>query len=197
MKPLLNSQLTVLCIKPFLNISLPKVHSNWTHLSHTQPSPQDSPEGLATFLFPCSHPERRKMFSCFAPQCCFQNTVLLSSFSQVASTGSSPPSIHCLHQYPESSSSEPQQSAQYFSPSLLLRWWSWDLLPVFTWHPDAENPPTHRLLCIPKVPLQPPDHYDQTLDLSSKLNGHTFKIPNSEFLSANHNLLTPSFLDIP
>ena len=94
MKPLLNSHLTVLCLKPFLNISLPMGHSNWTHLSHTQPSPQDSPEGLATFLFPCTHPERRKMFYLFALQCCFQNTVLLSSFSQVAST--KVPTIHSL-----------------------------------------------------------------------------------------------------
>ena len=198
MKPFLNSHLTVLCLKPFLNISLPKVHSKWPHLSHTQPSPQDSPEGLATFLFPCTHPERRKMFSLFAPQCCFQNTVLLSSFSRVASTEA--PTIHSL----------PFPGPRILSHLNLSR-----LLSIALHHFSKVMVLEAQCLCSPDIlmlkTLLQADCYAYLkclfstpwplwANLGPKQQAEWPHLQNPKFrvsLSPNHNLLTSFLLDIP
>lgn len=85
MKPLLKSPLSY-ALKISLKYLFQKFTVTGPTFPHTQPSPQNSPEERAPFLPPFTHQERRKMFSLFAPQCCFQNTGPLSPIREVAST---------------------------------------------------------------------------------------------------------------
>ena len=57
------------------------------------------------------------MFSLFAPQCCFQDTVPLSPLGEAASTeGPHHPLIAFINTQ-DPLPPEPQQSVQYFSPA--------------------------------------------------------------------------------
>lgn len=179
MKPLLTSHSTITRLKPFLKISLPKVHINWTHISSRTTFSTELSRGTSSILTAFHSPGEKGnglpvCSSVLLPEYCSSLIIRQSGLHWRSS-----PSTHCLYQYPGSSSTWTLAVCSVFLSIMFLgfdhgdvtvcvhtTYWCWKLSNTLT---------TVNI----QVPLHPPDHYDQTLNLSSNLNGHTFKSPNS------------------